>query len=89
VLDRTKTSVKEERHSKKAPMSDADAKKLLASVSEVVVARGKSSRRIPAKEAKVDDLRGNSGGIRAPIVKKGKTLLVGFSAEELERLTKA
>jgi len=86
VLDKTKTLVKEDRHSKKSPMSDAEARKLLASVSEVIVARGKSSRRISSKEAKLDDLRGNSGGIRAPIVKKGKTLLVGFSAEELEKL---
>jgi len=86
VLDKTKTSVKEERHSKKTPMSDAEAKKLLASVSEVIVARGKSSRRIPAKEATVEDLRGNSGGIRAPLVRRGKTLLVGFNAEELEKL---
>jgi len=86
VLDRTKTSVQEDRHSKKNPLSDAEAKKLLASVSEVIIARGKSSRRIPAREAKVDDLRGNSGGIRAPLVRRGKTLLVGFNAEELEKL---
>lgn len=86
MLEKTKTTVQDDRHSKKRPMSDAEAKRLIASVSEVVVARGKASRRIPAKEATVEDLRGNSGGIRAPIVKKGKTLLVGFSAEELAKL---
>jgi arsenate reductase-like glutaredoxin family protein len=86
VLDRTKTAVQQDRHSKKNPLSDSEAKKLLASVSEVIVARGKSSRRIPAKEARVDDLRGNSGGIRAPLVRRGKTLLVGFNAEELQKL---
>lgn len=86
MLDETKTLVKDDRHSKKNPLTDAEAKKLLASVSEVIVARGKSSRRIRAKEATVEDLRGNSGGIRAPIVKKGKTLLVGFNAEELAKL---
>jgi arsenate reductase-like glutaredoxin family protein len=86
VLDRKKISVKEERHSKKSPMSAAEAKRLLASVSEVVLARGKSSRRIPAKTAKPDDLRGPSGGFRAPMVKRGKTLLVGFNADELEKL---
>ena len=86
VLDRKKTTVREERQSRKAPMSEADARKLLDSVSDIVVSRGKSSRRLTREEATLDDLRGNAGAFRAPMVRKGKTLLVGFNQEELEKL---
>jgi arsenate reductase-like glutaredoxin family protein len=86
VLDRTKVAIREERQSRKAPMSEADARKLLDSVSEIVISRGKASRRLTRKEATVDDLRGNAGAFRAPMVKNGKTLLVGFNEAELEKL---
>ena len=86
MLDKKKTTVREERQSRKEPMSDADARKLLDSVSEIVISRGNASRRLDRKEASLDDLRGNGGAFRAPMVKKGKTLLVGFNQEALERL---
>ncbi|HEY6049687.1 MAG TPA: hypothetical protein VIZ58_00455 [Thermoanaerobaculia bacterium] len=86
MLDRKKAGVREERQSRKAPLSDADARKLLDSVSEIVISRGKASRRLTREEATVDDLRGNAGAFRAPMVKRGKTLLVGFNQEELEKL---
>ena len=65
-------------------MSDAEAKQLLASVDEVVLSRGKAQRRLRAKETSVDDLRGPTGSIRAPLVKVGRRLLVGFSKDALE-----
>ena len=86
VLDQAGARIGEERSSRQSPMTDAEARALLKSVDLVIVARGKSSRTIPAPEARPDDLRGPTGGIRAPIVKKGKTLLVGFSETELKRL---
>jgi arsenate reductase-like glutaredoxin family protein len=86
VLDSKKVKVAEERQSKKAPMSDADARKLLGSVSEVILARGKAIRRLSRKEATLDDLRGTTGAFRAPMVRRGKTLLVGFNEEELKGL---
>jgi len=86
VLDARKVSVREERISKKEPLSDADARAILKSVSEVVIAKGKSTRRLPSSEAKLADLRGPTGNFRAPMVRKGKTLLVGFGAEALEEL---
>ena len=67
-------------------MSDGDVRELLGTVSEVVIAKGKASRRLAAKDAKLDDLRGPTGGFRAPMIRKGKTLLVGFSGEELAKL---
>lgn len=86
MLERKKVAVREERQSRKAPMTEADARKLLDSVSEIVISRGKASRRLTRREATLDDLRGNAGAFRAPLVKKGKTLLVGFNAEALEKL---
>lgn len=67
-------------------MSLADVKKLLASVDQVVIAKGKASRSLKASEAKPDDLRGPTRNFRAPIIRKGKKLLVGFSDEELRKL---
>jgi arsenate reductase-like glutaredoxin family protein len=83
VLEKTKSRVAAERLSKKQPLSDADATALLASVSEVVVAKGKAVRTLPAKEASLDDLRGPTGNFRAPMVRLGKRLLVGFHEETL------
>ena len=83
MLDRTKTRVAAERPSKKQPLSDADARALLACVSEVVVAKGKSVRTLAAKDAWLDDLRGPTGNFRAPMVKMGRRLLVGFHEETL------
>ena len=67
-------------------MSEADVKKLLASVDSVVIAKGKASRSLKASEAKPNDLRGPTGNFRAPMLRKGKKLLVGFSDDELEKL---
>ena len=83
MLEKKKIEVKEERAARKQPLSDAEVKKLLATVDEVVIAKGQKSRTLSAKEAKVDDLRGPTGNIRAPILRKGKRLLVGFSESAL------
>ncbi len=78
MLEQTKSRVASERPSKKQPLTDADVRSLLASVTEVVLARGKAVRTLPAKEASPDDLRGPTGNFRAPMVRLGKRLLVGF-----------
>lgn len=84
MLEKSAVTVKEERPSKKRPLTDADAKALLSSVSEVVLARGKSVRTLAAKETTLDDLRGPTGGFRAPMVKVGRRLLVGFHEATLK-----
>jgi hypothetical protein len=86
VLDKKKVRVQEERQSRRAPLTEADAKALLGSVRQVIVARGKAIRRIAGKHATIDDLRGVAGAFRAPMVKRGKTLLVGFNEDELTKL---
>jgi hypothetical protein len=89
VLDRTKARITEERSSKSAPLTDADVKALLAAVDEVVVAKGKKVVTLAAKEATLDGLKGPTGNYRAPIVRVGRRLLVGFHPDTLETLLKA
>ena len=86
VLDEHGVEVREERNSRKDPLSDKEARALIGKVSKVLVARGKKLEEIPASKAKIAQLRGPSGNYRAPMLRKGKTLLVGFHAETLESL---
>jgi len=89
VLDSKKVRITQERSSKSAPMSDADVKALLAAVDEVVVAKGKKTVTLAAKEATLDGLKGPTGNYRAPMLRVGKKLLVGFHPETLEALLRA
>jgi arsenate reductase-like glutaredoxin family protein len=86
VLDKEQAEILSERPAKKQPLSDDDVKKLLAAVDEVVIAKGKASRTLKAKDAALDDLRGPTGNFRAPMLRRGKTLLVGFSEPALREL---
>ncbi len=86
MLDRSKADVRDERPSKTRPLSDEDAKLLLAGVDTVTLARGKSARTISAREASLDDLRGPTGNFRAPMLRIGRRLLVGWHEESLREL---
>ncbi|MFN8546466.1 MAG: ArsC family (seleno)protein [Candidatus Eisenbacteria bacterium] len=86
VLDSHSVALVEERSAGRAPLGDTDARALLGTVDTVIVAKGKSSRTLAASETSLDDLKGPTGGYRAPMVRKGRTLLVGFSEEALSRL---
>lgn len=86
VLDSHAVALAEERSAGRAPLGDADARALLGTVDTVIVAKGKSSRTLVASETALADLKGPTGGYRAPMVRKGRTLLVGFSEEALSRL---
>lgn len=89
MLDRTKARITQERSSKSAPMTDADVKTLLTAVDEVVVAKGKKVVTLAAKEATLDGLKGPTGNFRAPMLRVGRKLLVGFHPETLEALLRA
>ena len=86
MLEKKKAAITEERAAKKLPMSDKEAKALIASVSTVIVAKGKVFRELDAADATLADLRGPTGNFRAPMIRKGKTLLVGFHPPTLESL---
>ncbi|HEX4955012.1 MAG TPA: hypothetical protein VF017_16610 [Thermoanaerobaculia bacterium] len=83
MLDQAAATITTERSSKKQPLTDDDARALLASVDTVRIARGKKLEELPASEATLDHLRGPTGGYRAPILRQGRTLLVGFHPEAL------
>jgi hypothetical protein len=86
VLDKSRSDVREERPSKSRPLSDADAKALLAGVDTVTLAKGKSARTLRAREVSLDDLRGPTGNFRAPMLRIGRRLLVGWHEESLREL---
>jgi len=86
VLDDRGAEVRLERNSRKEPLSDRQARELIASVSTVIVAKGRKSEELPSSKARIANLKGPTGNYRAPILRKGKTLLVGFHAETLESL---
>jgi hypothetical protein len=85
VLDAKKARVAVTRLAKKDPLSEKDVRALLEEVDEVVVAKGKAARTVPAREAILDDLRGPTGNFRAPMVRIGRRLLVGFHEETLKK----
>lgn len=86
MLDAGKTEVATTRLAKKEPLGDADVRTLLASVDEVLVAKGRGLRRLSAAGTTLADLKGPTGSFRAPMLKAGRRLLVGFSAEALSEL---
>ena len=88
MLESSKSTVRNERLSRKEPLDDKDARALLAKVDTVVVARGRKVETLKSSAAKVAQLKGPTGNYRAPMLQRGKTLLVGFNAEALERLLK-
>lgn len=76
----------EERLAKKEPLTESDVKALLKSVDTVIIAKGKAYRELEAGDAKPADLKGPTGNFRAPMIRKGKTLLVGFHEDSLKSL---
>jgi hypothetical protein len=86
VLDKKKADVRDERPSKSRPLSDADAKALLSGVDTVTLAKGKSARTLPAREVSLNDLRGPTGNFRAPMLRVGRRLLVGWHEDSLREL---
>jgi 5-carboxymethyl-2-hydroxymuconate isomerase len=85
VLDATKTRIATTRLSKSDPLSEKDVRALLKEVDEIVVAKGKFARAVPARDATLDDFRGPTGNFRAPMVRIGRRLLVGFHEETLRK----
>ena len=85
MLRGRKVKVLEERSARNA-MSEAEVQTLIEGVDEVWIARGKKVEKLPATAAKPDDLRGPTGNFRAPMLRRGRRLLVGFHAASVEEL---
>ena len=82
----------EEVNAKKNTLQRDDALALVKEVNEVNVAKGKKIVHFNLKRDKPDDdelakvLLGPTGNLRAPTVRKGKKLIVGFDQETYEKI---
>lgn len=76
--------VAKQEDARKVPLVEADALKLVGQVNDLYVTRGTKVIHIDLKSARPDDeallglLIGPSGKLRAPTLKIGKTMIVGF-----------
>jgi arsenate reductase-like glutaredoxin family protein len=79
--------VAEQRDAKKERTGRAEALALAKGADKVIVARGKKIMEFDMNSARPDDetllahLLGPTGNLRAPAIRHGKTLLVGFNEE--------
>lgn len=77
---------------KKERLGPKDALELARAASEIFVAKGKKVVHVDIEKDKPADaellklLLGPSGNLRAPTIRKGKTLLVGFDAASYARV---
>ena len=85
MFERNAVEVREQRPARKQPLDEKEVRALLGKVSEVVIAKGKKAEAFAANAVTPDMLKGPSGSFRAPMLVRGKKMLVGFSAETLER----
>lgn len=85
-LEQGGMAVREERSSRKEPLAVEEVRSLLRSVEQVWIVRGRRVGERPAHAVRPDDLRGPTGNFRAPMLRRGGTLLVGYQPEALERL---
>lgn len=86
MLESHSVAAAEERNSRKQPLADDEVRQMLSQTDTVYVARGQKRREIPAAEATLDDFKGPTGNYRAPMIRSGSQLLVGFHPETLEQL---
>ncbi len=93
-LAKHKVSVAEQADAKKATIKGAAALSVLEGVDELYVAKGKKVEHVDLRKAKPDRvallglLLGPTGNLRAPTLRKGKTLIVGFDEETYKTLLK-
>jgi arsenate reductase-like glutaredoxin family protein len=80
----------EEVNAKRAPQGRAGALALLKTADTLVAARGKQVTRLDLKKASAEEalalMLGPTGNLRAPTLRKGRTLIVGFDAATYSEL---
>lgn len=84
--------VAKQEDARKVPLVEADALKLVAQVNDLYVTRGTKVIHIDLKSERPDDeallglLIGPSGKLRAPTLKIGKTMIVGFDQATYDKV---
>ena len=85
-------TVSTEVNAKKQAYSESDARSLLNGIDLIISAKGKKVVTLSLKNPKLSWkeiaplILGPTGNMRAPVVRKGKTLLVGFETATYQRL---
>ena len=91
-LAKHKITVAQQADAKKATIKGAAALDVLEGVDELYVAKGKKIAHVDLRKAKPDRatllglLLGPTGNLRAPTLRKGRTLIVGFEEETYKKL---
>ena len=85
MLEKRGVEIKQLRSVRKEPFTDKEIRELLRGVSTVIISKGKKSTKFAADDVKPADLKGPTGNYRSPIIRRGKTLLVGFNQDALEK----
>jgi hypothetical protein len=91
-LARHRVTVAEQVDARKASIKGAAALGVLDGVDELYVARGKKVEHVDLRRAKPDRARllglllGPTGNLRAPTLRRGRTLLVGFDEATYRRV---
>jgi arsenate reductase-like glutaredoxin family protein len=91
-LAKRKISVKETVNAKKVRFESAAALVLVRLAERVVIAKGKKivdfdmKRDPPDDETLLAHILGPSGNLRAPVIRRGSTLLIGFAEDEFAKV---
>ena len=91
-LAKHKITVTQQADAKKATIKGAAALDVLEGVYEVYGAKGKKVGHVDLRKARPDRaallglLLGPTGNLRAPTLRKGRTLIVGFEEETYKKL---
>jgi hypothetical protein len=92
VFDEKKITIDEAVEARKTKIADEDAWNLLAAADRIVVGRGKKMVVLaPKEDAKEEILKnclGRTGNLRAPTLKIGNLLVVGFNDAMYEEYIK-
>jgi arsenate reductase-like glutaredoxin family protein len=91
-LAQAKLDTQEEVNANKTKYQEQDALKLAATVNHIYAAKGKKvvylnvKKGNPDSKALVKVMLGPTGNLRAPTLRVGKTLLIGFHAETYKQV---
>jgi arsenate reductase-like glutaredoxin family protein len=91
-LEKKSVEVSDQTDASKIRKGREEALNLAKTADKIVVAKGKKIVTFDMKKAPPDDdtlaanLLGPSGNLRAPTVRKGKTLLIGFNDEAYQEV---
>ena len=89
-LAKAGVTAKTQDDAKKKTRGADGARELLKDADEIFIAKGKNVAHFVLKEAKADEvvplMLGPTGNLRAPTLRKGRTLVVGFNKDAYEKL---